>query len=992
MRHILALISLFCICCSAFADTYTISGKLTDKTTNEPMQMVGVRVMKADSSYVTGMATSDLGIFIIKMEKPGKFIVKISAVGFKTVYRDVVLDSKNKSAALGTIPLEASDITLAGANITAKVSKVEIQNDTFVYNAAAYRVPEGSYLESLIDQLPGAVVDDDGSITINGKTVSQIRVDGKDFFKGDNSVAMKNLPAEFVSKIKAYDKKSDYTEQTGIDDGNEETVIDLQLKQKLKRAWNGNVDLALGNKDRYAGQMFALGLAENSRITFFGGANNTNSQGFGRRGGGGNGLTARKNIGAGGFWNNGKKNLQGGFFEIGGDIRFNYSGNDNMRWSNSETFLTAEKSTFSNSQSKSLGNNKGFSANVNLRWNPDSLTNIHFRPSFSYSKNHNSSTSLSATFNSDPYEITESPLDSIFADLADPYHTMEKLREIAVNRNNRSSFSDGSNTNTNGEINVTRRLNKKGRSISLRLAGSYSSSENKSFSLSDIHYYQTGKHTVNNQYTTSPSKNWNYSTRVSYSEPIIKDLFFQGSYTFEHRYQDQNRNLYQLDSLDGYGHNGITPLYPLGHLPSADSLLLAKNWENSRYATYYYDNQSINLGMRYVNTDFNLNGGVNLQPQRTKLNYQKGELDTVVVRKIFKVSPYVNLRYNISKVSKVELRYNGNSSEPSMTNLLDITDTSDPLNISKGNPNLKPSWSNNLSADYNNYFRASQTSMNIRISYSNTENSIANAVVYDETTGVRTSRPENINGNWNFRAGGGFNSSFGDDSPFSIFGRTNYSFSNHVGFVSLNRAADSQKNTSRTTGLSQRLRGTYRTGLFEFGLNGFINYDHSRNKLQPQANLDTYNFSYGAHVQYTTDFGLGISSNIGMESRRGYADATMNTNELIWNAQISQSFLEGKRAVLSIQFYDILHKRSNVSRNISAYSRTDSRTNSINSYFLVHFIYKFNIFNGANGRMRTGQGQGNREGRQNGQGPMGGPGPMGGGGFGGPGGGFGGPR
>lgn len=915
--------------------------------------MVGVRVMKADSSYVTGIASSEQGIFIIKLEKSGKYIVKISSMGYKTVYKDIVFNSTTKSAPLGTIPLESSDVALGAATVSAKVSKVEIQNDTFMYNTAAYRVPEGAYVESLIDQLPGAEIDDDGNITINGKTVSQIRVDGKDFFKGDNSAAMKNLPADFVSKIKAYEKKSDYTEQTGIDDGNEETVLDLQLKQKLKRAWNGNIDLAIGNKDRYSAQGFAMGLTDNSRITFMGGANNVRGRGFGRRGGGGNGLRASKNLGGGGFWNNGKKTLQAGFLEIGGDMRFNYSGNDVMRSSNSETFLSANSSTFSNSWSKSISNSKGFNANLNIRWNPDSLTRMHFRPNFSYSENQNHSNSRSATFNSDPYQFSDSPLDSIFLDPDNPQIASQELKGIAVNRNNHTSLSEGSSTNANAEFNITRRLSKNGRSVSLRLAGGFSRSENKSYNLSDIHYYQTNRHTVNNQYSTSPNKNWNYSVRVSYSEPLAKSFFFQGSYSYDHRYQDQNRDLYQLDSLDGYGHGGIAPLHPIGYLPSNDSLLLAKNFENSRYASYKYDNQTINLGLRYVNDDFNLNGGVNLQPQRTKLDYQKHLLDTVIVRNIFKVSPYINLRYNISKVSKVELRYNGSSSEPSMTNLLDITDTSDPLNISKGNPNLKPSWNNNMSAEYNNYFRASQTSINFRINYNNTENSISNAVIYDETTGVRTSKPENINGNWNMRIGGGFNTSFGDESPFSLMGRTNYRYTNHVGFISLSRQANSQKSTTRTTSLSQRLRTSYRMGLFEFELNGFINYEHSSNRLQPQANLNTYNFSYGANLQYTTDFGFGISSNIGMESRRGYADANMNTNELIWNAQISQSFLQGKRAVVSIQFYDILHKRSNVSRNINAYSRTDSRTNAINNYFLLRFIYKFNIFNGANGRIHS---------------------------------------
>lgn len=984
MKKFFVLIAILCVFTSAIADNYSISGKIIDKQTNEPMPMVGVRLMKADSSYVTGMATSDLGIFIIKPENPGSYILKISSVGYKTIFHNITLNSEKKSAALGTMALEPNDVSLKGATITVKASKVEIKNDTFMYNASAYRVPEGAYLESLIDQLPGVEIDDSGNITINGKTVSQIRVDGKDFFKGDNSVAMKNLPAEYVKKIKSYEKKSDYTEQTGIDDGNEETVLDLELKQKLKRAWNGNIDLAIGNKDRYMAQGFAMGLTDNSRIALYGRNNNVNDQGFGRRGGGANGLTAKKDIGSDIYWNNGKKSLEAGYLELGGRVGFNYSDADKESTTNKESFFGDGKSNFSNSLSKSRNFSKGFDTNLNFKWNPDSMTTLQFRPSFSYNKSNSNSHSLEATFNDDPYQYSSSPLDSIFKDTQNPLDADPALRAITVNRTNRSSFSNSSNYRLGGEMNITRRLNKKGRSISLSLNGNYAKNTSKTFSLSDIHYYQTNSHTVNNQYSSSPSKNWNYSARISYSEPIVKDLFFQTSYGYEHKYQDQNRNLYQLDNLPGFGLGGITPSYPLGYLPSADSLAMAKSWENSRYATYHDDIHYINLGVRYVNSDVNLHAGVNLQPQRTKLDYAKDKLDTVVVRNVFHVSPYVFMKYNISKVSKIELRYNGYSSEPSMTNLLDITDTSDPLNISKGNPGLKPSWTNSLRAGYNNYFSKSMTSIDFGANYSNTLNSISNSVSYDETTGVSTIKPENINGNWDMRLVGGFNTSFKEDSPFSLSSRTRYKYTNSVGFVSMSNA-NSQKSTTRTSEIFERLRGTYRTGLFEIGLNGSINYQHSTNKLQPQANRNTYSFSYGGSLQYTTDFGLGISTNIGMESRRGYTNASMNTNELIWNAQISQSFLKGKSVVVTLQIYDILHQRSSVSRNITAYSSTETRTNAINSYFMLHFIYKINIFNGSNGRMKSddqrdrGQ-RGDRRPDGPPMGPMGGPGRFGGGG------------
>lgn len=973
MNKLYALLLCLLVSTTAFAQTWTISGKIIDKDTKEAIQMAAVRLMKSDSTYVDGIATSDLGIFILKPEKGGRYILKMSSMGYKTIYRNVNLTKDTSRVALGSILMESNDISLAGASITAKAAKVEVKGDTFVYNASAYRVPEGAYLETLIDKLPGVVVGDDGSITLNGKTVSQIRVDGKDFFKGDKNVAMKNLPADMVSKIKSYEKKSDYTEQTGIDDGNEETVIDLELKQKLKRAWFSNADLAIGNKDRYAAQAFANGMNDVSRLTFFGNMNNVNSRGFRGGGpgfrGGGSGLQASKSLGIDAFWNNGKEENDAGFFQIGGNISFDYNGTDNSSKSNSETFLTAQSSSFANSRSKSISSRRSFRAEANLRWNIDSMTTMRVSPDFSYSNSDSHSNSSAVTFSSDPFALGVSPLDSMFLSLTDPTLVSPTLAAIAVNRNSRNSMSKSNSTSADIEMNITRRFNKKGRSLSLRLEGEYSKSNSKSFSLNDIYYYQRTQHTVSNQYSVSPSKNWEYSARLSYSEPLVKNLFLQTSYNYEHRYQDQDRTLYQLDSLDGFGHGGIYPQYPLGYLPSSDSLLMAKNFENSRYATYHDDIHTVNIGLRYNTDAINFSLGVRMQPQHTKLDYQKDLLDTTITRSVFNVSPDIRLRYKISNMSQVELRYRGSSSQPSMTNLLDITDSSDPLNISRGNPGLKPSWTNNLNVEYRNYLRASQTSYNLRARYSDTRHSVSNAVTYDEETGVRTSRPENINGNWNAGIFGMISSSFSDDSPFSVFNMVDYNYSNAVGYMSLSNQS-SKKNTTKTSSITDRIRGSFRSGLFEVGLNGSINYQHSKNKLQSQANLDTYNFAYGGNIQYTSNFGLAISTDMSMNSRRGYSDNSMNTNELLWNAQISQSFLKGKAATISLQFYDILHRQSNVSRAITAQMSMDTRSNAINSYFMLHFIYRFNSF-GTEG------GNGNNRGDRN-RGGFGGPGRFGG--------------
>ena len=215
------------------AEDYIITGTVTDGKDNSALAFVTVRLMKADSSFVTGVSTSDAGTFKLNAKKAGKYILKFSSIGYSPVFKNVTLTKAAPQAALGKITMTSNDIVMDAATVKARIAKLEMHNDTFIYNVAAYKVPEGATLEALIDKLPGAVVDDDGGITINGKTVSEIRVDGKDFFKGDTKVAMKNVPVSLINRVKAYDMQSDYTQQTGIDDGNEKTVLDLEMKKKL---------------------------------------------------------------------------------------------------------------------------------------------------------------------------------------------------------------------------------------------------------------------------------------------------------------------------------------------------------------------------------------------------------------------------------------------------------------------------------------------------------------------------------------------------------------------------------------------------------------------------------------------------------------------------------------------------------------------------------------------------------------------------------------
>ena len=971
-----------------WAQKVTVSGTVIEEDTNEPVYSASVVLLKPDSTLVTGVSSNMDGKFSIGNVTPGKYIFRITFVGFKPYYKDLQLRASQKNVPMGTIKLATDAVLMQTAEVTARQAQVEMKADTFVYNAGAYRVPEGSALEELVKKLPGAEVSDDGTITINGKEVKKIMIDGKEFFDNDTRVAMKNLPTNMIEKIKSYDRQSDYTRMTGIDDGEEETVIDLSVKPEMKQGWLANVDGAYGTEYRYAGRFMGNRFTDKLRLTVLGGANNVNDSGFsgGFRGGwgSGNGLVATKEAGLDFTWENGRRENEAGRLRIGGNVRYNHRSSDQLSITNSETFLTTGgNSSFSNRTSRSHSSNTNVNSNFRLEWSPDTMTRIMFRPNFSYSENYSNSLSSSVTFNDDPYAWG-------MADPLSQYQAYVK-DSIVVNDNIRRSHSDGKSVSADGMLMANRRLNSRGRNLTLRLRGGYSDSDNKSFSVSDVNYFLQrtpgGGHENNytHQYNVNPSKSYNASADLSYSEPLFAGAHLQFSYRYQYRFSDSDRSMYSLDSLVAKGIITIDELrnLPLEYIPGVDWLELSRNFQNSQYATYKEHNQDATVMFRYNREKIRFSAGVSMQPQKTYMDYTKGRLDTSIVRNVLNWSPRIDFRYKFSETGQFRFRYNGRSSQPSMTNLLDVTDDSDPLNISRGNPGLKPSWTNTMSIFYNNYVPDLQRGWMVNARWNMTNNSISTAVLYDEDSGRRTTMPMNISGNWN--AGGEvmFNTAIGEKKYFNFFTFTNYNYTNSVGYISSGSnlggatitpeqiAAFCQKSTTKTSNIGERVNFNFRNDLLEVGVNGNINYQHARNDLQENANLDTYNFSYGGNVQINMPWNMSLATNIGQSSRRGYDDETMNTDELIWNAQLSQSFLKGNAATISVQWYDILRERSNISRSISATQRSDTWSNAINSYVMVHFIYKLNLMGGRNALEMGGPG-----------GP-GGSGPRG-GGFGGP--------
>ncbi len=924
-----------------------ITGTLIDRDTKEGVMLATVQMLKPDSTYVSGVLSDEKGRFSIEASAAGSYILKISSVGYTPLTKTIKVDGK-KDIALGEIIFNADAIMLKGATVVGQAARVTVKEDTFVYNASAYRTPEGSVVEELVKRLPGAQVSDDGTITINGKEVKKVLVDGKEFMTGDTQTALKNLPTSIIDKIKAYDEKSDLAKVTGIDDGEEQTVLDFGIKKGMNKGVFGNVDASIGTHDRYAERLMGALFKDKTRVMLMGNLNNVNDRGFPGGGGGGRfgrgvqGLNTSKMAGA-------NFNLEpSSKLKLDGSVRWNHSNGDKRTEQSVENFVSTAGS-FSNSLNQNYTRSNSWDARLRLEWTPDTMTNIMFRPSFSYSKSDGLTSGTSASYNDDPYSYVSDPLSQEAISIMDENGLM-------VNHRENSSISYSDNLSVGAMLQFNRKLNSKGRNATLRTDIRYGEGDGKSLSTSNVHLYQVEDAFGNdstyqtNRFNTTPTKTLNYSVQFTYSEPIFRAMFLQLSYKFNYKYNKSDRSTFDFSDIDGNVFAGVDNVYRGwdNYLSRLDNPLDNYLDESlSRYSEYKNYIHEIQLMLRVIREKYRLNVGVMVQPQKTRFIQRYQGINTDTVRNVVNVTPTLDFRYRFSKLSNLRINYRGTTSQPSMTDLLDIRDDSDPLNITMGNPGLKPSFTNTLRLFFNNYTQEHQRATMVHLNYSNTRNSISNMVTYDEQTGGRTTRPENINGNWNISGALMFNTALDSVGYWTISTFTNVRYNNYVGYLALDQYSGSRKNTTKTTTLGEQLTASFRNSWLEVSLDGSVDYTHTRNLLQSQNNLDTWQFAYGGYASVYMPWGMSLSTDLHQNSRRGYNDSSMNTNELIWNLQLSQSFLKGNALTVSLQLYDILHEQSNFSRTINAMQRSDTRYNSINSYAMLHAVYRVNLFGGG---------------------------------------------
>ena len=970
LSHILLLLVSLLAAPSAFAQAiYSVKVRAVEEKTGQPVAFATASVtVKGEKEALKYTLTDDQGYATMTKLKKGSYTFRVELMGYKSYVREITIE---KNMDLGTIRMADDAIALDAAQISAVGNPIIVKKDTIEYAASSFKTSDNDMLEELLKKLPGVEVEADGSITANGETIKKITIDGKTFFLDDPQLASKNIPAKIIEKVKVVEKKSDQAQFTGIDDGEEETVIDLSLRPGMMKGWFGNImgggghDIPGEGSDmndwRYQGAAMLGRFTDESQISIILNGNNTNNRGFNDVAGsmmqnmrGGRGMGR----GMGGWGrNNGISNtwmggLNGAFTLLDGDM--DLAGN--YLYNGSDKFVEEESSkiTYLDDGSRLLydqkGTNNTFSQGhrfgVRLEHKFSENTSILFEPQFNIG---------SGSFNE-------------FSDFQT--YTERDGQRDSTNRGYNSNLGDSDSWSTSGFLLFRQRLGKPGRTISANIRYSFSDNNLDGFNQSLTSVKDSaglwGNEIVNQRFDQN-SRSVSLHGRVVYTEPITEYIFFEANYQYGWSRNTSYKNTFNsgTDLLDD---TGLLIFNPAGE--SIDD-----RYSNSILNRSITQRAGVNFS--YQKKKFRAQLGASVNPTDT---YNETTGHDAYRSKVINWSPQAMLNYEFTENSNVRFFYFGWSNQPSTSQLLPVPDNSDPLNIALGNPNLNPYFNHNIRGNFRYTNKKTFTSVNARFGGSLVENAITSAQWYDPA-GVQYSIPVNGPASGNVDARIMVNSPFGK-TGLSIFSMTFARYNQSTSYIGTG-ALESSKyydaenasfdyslfnqdfpdlgasdkfitNRTQTMSFTQRLRLTYRNDFVEVTLGGRTRMSKSWYTMENSQLKATWNNQADMSMNWTIPGGINLIADLDYNWYNGYT--TPQEDEFVLNAEITKQLFK-KKFTLALKAYDILGQSKNLSVTDSANYHQEVRNNTLGRYIILSLTYRFGNFN------RNGQNRG----------PMGGP-------------------
>lgn len=953
---LVVLMAIVYICSSATQKSQTsfwLTGQVLDQLTHVQIPGSKVEIMKlsdstiidstdATTKIVSGNESRLESTFTLKIPRiEGDYILRVSLNGYETYYEQLTLDhfySRETHRDLGNIYLKKErNVNLDEVTVTASKVKFYNRGDTLVYNADAFQLSEGSMLDALIRQLPGTELTKDGRIFVNGKFVESLLLNGKDFLGNDNQLILNELPSYMVKHVKVYDKLGEDSQFLGRQmEGDKKFVMDVQLKRQYNVGWTTYAEVGYGSENRYMGRLFALRFSDNSRLAIYGNANNLNDK---QKPGESddwspsdlvNGLTEQQMGGIDYLVEE-----RNGHYKLNGNVQLSHAINMTKSNTNRTNFLTG-----GDTYERVIQSNRDRDFTVNTMHNfyfQWKYANLTIKPSLKYNHNNQNSDYSSLSLNRSLSDFDIGCIDSIYAPTLPT-----GILESTINRNMRNTLTRGNVLETSVSAQSVIKFKRSPDHITLYADFSYRSAANYQFGRNSVEYFADGQvisMDFRNQYFDNmPDRGYGLTGKVAYTYQFLSGPFITFSYKYERRYARNHSYLYRLDWLPNWG---IGTTQEVGALPTSDLYEQVIDATNS-YGSRQTDNRhTFEPFLVWSHNNWSGQVVLPLSVLTRTLHYRRGSMDTTITKRNILpnvYSTFVNWKSADNRYT-FEIMYGLDTRVPDMNLFVDIKDTSDPLNIREGNAGLKPSYEHSITSSFTRIYPTKRLMWGSQLHLGVTQDAIAMGYTYDKATGCRIYRPDNVNGNWRGTLSLAFGGAVDKKKRINAKVLLAAEYQRYVDLIGIN-GQSANRSVVNNSGLTEMLQLNYLLGHSTIGIKSSGTWGNVTSDHDDFTALNVADFNYGLTAQLQLPWQLHLGTDLTMYSRRGYADERMNTNDLVWNARLSRSFLRGQLNVI-LDGFDILGRLSNITRRMNSQSITEVRTNVIPRYVLLHVTYRF---------------------------------------------------
>jgi hypothetical protein len=920
MPKLTALLGLLLLSCFvAKAQTSHLSGSIADTIEKKSLANGSVLLLRPKDSVLVSHARTNASGHYQLNAPPGHYILLVTYPAYAD-YVDTLFIKDTGRVQIPAIGMVLKSKLLETVVVSGNKGAVRIKGDTTEFNADSFKMQAGASVEDLLKKLPGIQVDKNGKITAQGEAVKKVLVDGEEFFGDDPTLVTQNLRSDMVDKVQVFDKKSDQATFTGIDDGQREKTINLKLKNDKKLGYFGRATASKGTDGYYDEQLMANYFKKKEKISGFGIISNTGKTGlnwsdrdtYGQNVFGNADVdqnTGAFNIESTGIhdeldtWS-GQYEGQGFPSVKTGGLHFNNKwADDNVSLNGNYKYLQLNVTGKSNTNTETIlpdtlfyNNQAQNFRNQITRHTLDGTYEVKFDSTSSLKVQATGGTDHKTTFNT--YNSEYLAIDS-----------------TPVNRNQRNTSTTGDKDVLNSYLIWRKKLGKAGRTLSVTVRENYTDDKSTGFLNSQTQFFQNGqqyKDSLVNQQKDYHTVSTLIDSKATYTEGLSKTSFLTVNYGVVISNSRSNRDSYNKAA-------------------GADKFdVLDSLYSNDYKYNFFTHRGGLAYSLIKKKLRFNLGSDVGFS------QYDQHDLvtDTVGHRHYVNWYPSAGLGYSFTNMRRIGLNYNGNTTQPTVSQIQPILTNEDPLNITIGNPNLRPRFNNRFQLFFSDYQVLTDRGIWVNLNYNFTQNDIANSVLID-ATGKRTNQYINVNGNYRLNA-------YIDYSYKWAKPDLHFDF-----WVNPSRSS----NVSLVNGLQNKtLSGTYTTGLgvykskekkYDIGVrfSGTYTNSHSSINTGVSTNYWTYQIQPEGNLFLPLKFQIHADADINLRQKTPIF--TTNNNVVLVNAWVGKKFLKNDALLIKVSVNDLLNQNIGFNRTVNSTFITQNTYNTIQRYGMLSLVWNF---------------------------------------------------